>query len=163
MISSEATSLIRRSGEGQRVSPLGCDFVFKAVTGETGGAFSLIECAFLPFQKGAPLHFHKVMTEAFYILEGSLTFTVDGETTEATPGTFLLVQPGMLHGFDNTSAESARFLILATPAGHENYFVDMNALIEAEGQWPPRDFQKLIATAERHDIYFKPASATQTA
>jgi quercetin dioxygenase-like cupin family protein len=37
--------------------------------------------------------------ETFVILEGSATFTVDGEAIEATAGTIVVVPAGAVHGF----------------------------------------------------------------
>jgi quercetin dioxygenase-like cupin family protein len=37
--------------------------------------------------------------ETFVILEGSATFTVDGETIEAVAGTIVVVPAGAAHGF----------------------------------------------------------------
>jgi quercetin dioxygenase-like cupin family protein len=47
---------------------------------------------------GPDLHRHPY-EETFVILDGSATFTVDGETLEAAAGTILVVPPGAAHKF----------------------------------------------------------------
>jgi mannose-6-phosphate isomerase-like protein (cupin superfamily) len=47
---------------------------------------------------GPDLHRHPY-EETFVILDGSATFTVDGETLEAAAGTILVVPPGAPHKF----------------------------------------------------------------
>ena len=42
-------------------------------------------------------HVHDGEDDAFYILEGELTFTFGEEEAVATPGTFVLVPPGISH------------------------------------------------------------------
>jgi mannose-6-phosphate isomerase-like protein (cupin superfamily) len=43
---------------------------------------------------GPPRHYHRELTDMFYVLEGTLTFVVGDDTVEAPPGTFLLVPSG---------------------------------------------------------------------
>lgn len=147
-------NLVRLAGEGTHIARPGGEMLFKAIAGETGGAWSLIELKTDPYQTGAPLHYHKVMTEAFYVLEGQVTFTLDGKIVEAGPGSLVVASPGTVHGFNNTTPEPNRFLILASPGGHERFFENVAKLIEAEGQWPPRDMAKLVDMAARHDVYY---------
>jgi mannose-6-phosphate isomerase-like protein (cupin superfamily) len=39
-----------------------------------------------PSGKGTPLHFHKMHSDGFYVLEGTLTVTVDDEDRELSAG-----------------------------------------------------------------------------
>ncbi len=48
--------------------------------------------------RGPGLHTHPY-EETFVITDGSATFTVDGETIEASAGTILVVPPGAAHKF----------------------------------------------------------------
>ncbi len=48
--------------------------------------------------KGPELHRHPY-EETFVILEGSATFTVDGESIEAAAGTIVVVPPRAVHKF----------------------------------------------------------------
>jgi mannose-6-phosphate isomerase-like protein (cupin superfamily) len=64
-------------------------------------------------------HVHADEDDAFYILEGEMTFTFGGEEAVATPGTFVLVPPGVEHGFRNDGAEPVRMLNLHAPAGFD--------------------------------------------
>ena len=52
----------------------------------------------LPEGEGPVLHRHPY-EETFVILEGSATFTVDGETLEASADTIVVVPPGATHTF----------------------------------------------------------------
>lgn len=42
-------------------------------------------------------HYHKRMTELYYVLEGSGTIELDGETFPTEPGTSVLIKPGCRH------------------------------------------------------------------
>jgi mannose-6-phosphate isomerase-like protein (cupin superfamily) len=64
-------------------------------------------------------HVHDQEDDAFYILEGELTFTFGGEEASAPPGTFVLVPPGVEHGFRNDGDASVRMLNIHAPAGFD--------------------------------------------
>ena len=64
-------------------------------------------------------HVHADEDDAFYILEGEMTFTFDGEESAAPPGTFVLVPPGVRHGFRNGGDVPVRMLNIHAPAGFD--------------------------------------------
>ncbi len=64
-------------------------------------------------------HVHEAEDDAFYILEGELTFTLAGDEVSAGPGTFVLVPPGVEHGFRNDGSAAVRMLNLHAPAGFD--------------------------------------------
>ena len=72
-----------------------------------------------PHRDGPELHVHDAEDDAFYVLEGELTFTVDGEDVVAGPGTFVLVPPGVPHTFANRGDATARFVNVHAPAGFD--------------------------------------------
>jgi mannose-6-phosphate isomerase-like protein (cupin superfamily) len=64
-------------------------------------------------------HVHREEDDAFYILEGELTFVLGDGDVSAPPGTFVLVPPGVEHGFRNEGAEPVRMLNIHAPAGFD--------------------------------------------
>lgn len=48
-------------------------------------------------KQDSELHFHKQMTELYYIIEGEGHIELDGEVHPLTPGTAVLVKPGCRH------------------------------------------------------------------
>ncbi len=64
-------------------------------------------------------HVHAAEDDAFYIVEGEMTFTFGDETAAAPPGTFVLVPPGVSHGFRNDGATPVRMLNIHAPAGFD--------------------------------------------
>src|SRR5919199_5976653 len=64
-------------------------------------------------------HVHADEDDAFYILEGEMTFSVEGEDVAAPPGTFVLVPPGVRHGFRNDGAVPVRMLNIHAPGGFD--------------------------------------------
>jgi mannose-6-phosphate isomerase-like protein (cupin superfamily) len=64
-------------------------------------------------------HVHDGEDDAFYIVEGEMTFFSGGEETVAGPGTFVLAPAGVEHGFRNDGPEPLRFLNIHAPAGFD--------------------------------------------
>ena len=66
-------------------------------------------------------HVHADEDDAFYILDGEITFALgeQGDEVVAGPGTFVLVPPGVRHGFSNRTDEVVRILNLHAPAGFD--------------------------------------------
>ena len=78
--------------------------------------FSIIE-----IQAGRELeaHVHPEEDDAFYIVSGEMTFVHSGEETVAGPGTFVLVPPGVEHGFRNDGDVPVRMFNIHAPAGFD--------------------------------------------
>jgi len=64
-------------------------------------------------------HTHDAEDDAFYILEGELTFTLDDGEVAAGPGTFVLIPPGIRHGFRNDGDGAVRMLNIHAPGGFD--------------------------------------------
>ncbi len=72
---------------------------------------------------GPDPHFHRSISESFYVLSGTISLFDGSSWVDGTPGDFLYVPQGGVHGFRNESGEPASMLILFTPgAPREDYF-----------------------------------------
>ena len=100
-------------GEGRRVG----NVEFLARTIDTP-RFTL---GLIDFAAGRELevHVHDDEDDAFYILSGELTFMLGDEEVRAPAGTFVLVPPGVEHGFRNDTSEPVRILNVHSPAGFD--------------------------------------------
>ena len=110
-----ARAIVVAPGAGRRVG----NVEFLARTADT----PRFTCGIIDFAPGRALeaHVHDDEDDAFYILEGELTFALgeDGEEVVAGPGTFVLVPPGVRHGFSNRAETPVRMLNLHAPAGFD--------------------------------------------
>ena len=94
-----------------------------ATGASTGGLFGLYRWEFSGAVSGPGPHFHKTMTESFYILTGSVSIYDGRDWRTAEPGDFLHVPAGGSHGFRNESGEEASMLLHFAPgAPREAYF-----------------------------------------
>jgi mannose-6-phosphate isomerase-like protein (cupin superfamily) len=88
---------------------------------------------------GPPLH-HHAFDEAFYVLEGELTFQLGDELASAGPGSLTFAPAGSHHTLANLGDQPARYLLVCTPGGFERYFAKLAA--EAAGIEPPPEVAK---------------------
>jgi mannose-6-phosphate isomerase-like protein (cupin superfamily) len=110
---STGRSVVIAPGEGHRVG----NVEFLARTADTPRfTFGIIE---IPPGRVLEAHVHAEEDDAFYILEGVMTFDLGGETVPAPPGTFVLAPPGVEHGFRNDGDVPVRMLNIHAPAGFD--------------------------------------------
>jgi quercetin dioxygenase-like cupin family protein len=88
---------------------------------ETAGVVSMIELSSDAGFAGPPLHRHD-FDEAFYVLEGELTFQLGESLRAAGPGELAFAARGAHHTLANLSDAPARYLLICTPASFERYF-----------------------------------------
>ncbi len=117
----------------------GDEYRFLATGADTDGQYFLVE-AVVPPGGGPPPHIQTREEEAFYILQGTLTFYGDEGEIEAGPGTYLNIPKGAKHRFRNNSNDVARMLFFFAPAGIEGLFDQLAAMDEPAG-----DRESLIA------------------
>ncbi len=120
----ELTATMRRADAGpDLVFPNGTKAHYLATGASTDGAYGLYRWEMGPEPGGASPHFHRTMTESFYVLSGTVKLYDGSDWVDTTPGGFVHVPVGGVHGFRNESGEPATMLILFTPgAPREGYF-----------------------------------------
>jgi quercetin dioxygenase-like cupin family protein len=85
---------------------------------QTGERFAVIEIL-LPKAASPPLHSHP-QDETFYILDGEVNVWVEDQPRRCRPGAIAFAPGGAPHSF-RVESDTARMLVLSTPAGAERY------------------------------------------
>jgi mannose-6-phosphate isomerase-like protein (cupin superfamily) len=120
----EASGRLRPAGAPpDLVNASGTKVHYLATGADTDGQLGLYR-----FEMGSGLggpgpHFHRSITESFYVLSGAIRLFDGTGWVDGRPGDFLYIPQGGVHGFRNESGEPASMLILFTPgAPREDYF-----------------------------------------
>ncbi len=146
---------------GSSVHLLGTIITFRATAGQTEGHFSLVDTT-TASGAGTPAHVHSDDAEAFYVLEGSYEFVVNGKAGIHGPGSFVYMPQGCPHAFRNVGAAPARMLTINVPGGlHERFFLAAGDPVSAPDAFPASaapDLPKIIAAATAHGISMLPPS-----
>ena len=103
---------------------------------DTGGTYSIVEIKIFP--NGGPIpHIQTREHEGFYVLEGEISFIVDGKEIIAKSGTFVNIPPNVTHSFKNKTNSLAKMLIILAPGGLENLFVKIGDEVSDPTIQPP--------------------------
>ena len=139
-----------KAGAGNTLNVLGMPLRFLCDSGDTAGAWSLMEEE-IPIGLGPPPHRHD-WDEAYYVIDGVLDFEMDGKPVRVGPGDFVYLPRNTVHAFKGASRTPARVLIFAVPAHSSAFFEDVNR----EVRTVPDDLVKVPAIGRRHGIEFMP-------
>ena len=121
------------------------------LTGEqTGGQFTMLT-EITPPGGGPPPHYHEREDEWFHILDGTVSFLIEGAWSDARPGDSVLVPRRKVHTFKNNTSSPVRMLIHASPSGFEKFFAEAAAEFARPGG---PDMQRAVRIAESYGIHF---------
>lgn len=96
---------------------------YLATGASANGQFGLYRWDMGPLPSGPSAHFHRTISESFFILSGTVRVFNGERWIDANPGDLLYVPEGGVHAFRNESGEPASFLLLFAPgAPREEYF-----------------------------------------
>ncbi|MFE7853323.1 cupin domain-containing protein [Streptomyces sp. NPDC057403] len=110
---------------------------------------AIAESVLAPHTQGPPQHRHARHDEGFYIISGTVRFTVGDEDHDATAGTLVMVPPGIPHTFANLTDQPAVMLSTFTPDLYVQYFRDLQDTLAAGRPLTPEaniDTMKRYAT-----------------
>ncbi|MCV7282814.1 cupin domain-containing protein [Mycolicibacterium flavescens] len=124
----EASAWLRRSpengGPGPDYESFGLvEYHYLADQQATDGDYGLYRVDIAPNGGGPGPHYHRAMSEAFFVLSGAIRLYDGTDWKDGRTGDFLYVPPGGIHGFRNEADEPASILMLFAPgAPREHYF-----------------------------------------
>lgn len=121
---------------------------YLATGASTNGQFGLYRWDMAGPPSGPDPHFHKSISESFFILSGTVRLYDGRRWIDATAGDFLYVPEGGVHAFRNESGEAASMLLLFAPgAPREAYFEGLAGL----GHFSDEERAEFML---RHDTYW---------
>jgi len=118
-----------RDGASVDLGSLGVRFMIGG--SESGGGFALVEHPIPPRMLAAPLHRHSREDEYSYVLEGRMGAQLGDDVVYASAGDLVFKPRGQWHTFWNAGDEPCRILEIISPAGFEQYFADLAAILPA--------------------------------
>jgi quercetin dioxygenase-like cupin family protein len=154
--------------EGQNTSPQACVLgaregehlvhsrdhgnVFIKVGSATGSKNLALGTQQVRVGSGIPIHRHFKMDEAFYVLEGTGTVTLNDAQHSLEKGATIFIPRNCWHGFENPDHELLLLWIVA-PAGLDGFFREICAPIGA----PPKPLtrEQIKEIAWKYDTEFR--------
>jgi quercetin dioxygenase-like cupin family protein len=125
---------------------------YLATGASTDGQFGLYRWDMAASQSGPKPHFHKTISESFFVLSGTVRLYDGARWLDGKPGDFLYVPEGGIHAFDNDSGAPASMLILFAPGAPREPYFETLAEIGRTGRTPtPEEWADISL---RHDTYW---------
>ncbi len=142
--SGEVSAKFREAGAPPDLGGPGDGIHYLATSDATHGEFGLYRVMMRPKAGGPSTHFHRTISESFYILDGTVRLFNGDKWIEAERGDFLYVPQGGLHAFRNDADVPAEMLLLFTPGAPREEYFEQVAHITAEER---------AAFMDKHDSY----------
>ncbi len=113
----ESAVVMRGPGDADHATwAMGSLFEHLLLPEESGGRLGVATVT-QPPGIATPLHRHTREAEAFFMLEGEMTYRAGEDTFELTPGCFIYLPLGIPHAFRTRGVAPVRYLALTEP-GH---------------------------------------------
>jgi quercetin dioxygenase-like cupin family protein len=126
---------------------------------QTSGRYCLIDML-VPPSGGPPPHRHDY-EEMFTLLEGELAFTFRGETVTVRAGATVNIPANAPHHFVNASDTPARMLCLCSPAGLDEFFLEIGDPVASRTASPPKLGPEEKAERRRRAMALAPKYRTE--
>ncbi|HEX2137414.1 MAG TPA: cupin domain-containing protein [Microvirga sp.] len=124
---------------------------------ETEGSGSVVVFEFVvpPNARVPAAHYHREVDEVAYVLEGTVTTTLDGHRQELKGGESLFLPRGSVHIHENLHPETAKALIVMTPGSiGRRYFEEVAQEVNVPGK---PDLAKVKEIMLRHGLVPAPS------
>jgi mannose-6-phosphate isomerase-like protein (cupin superfamily) len=151
-MSSGNRAYVLQADEGKAIWFANALMLLKAGTDATDKRFAVLDQR-VPGGYAAPRHIHHAEDEAWYILEGDVTFYCGDDRFTAGQGAWVFLPMNVPHAF-KVGPAGARLLTLSAPSGFAD-FVEEAGEPASELAIPPQgplDLQKLTAVAAKYGV-----------
>lgn len=71
-----------------------------------------------------PRHYHRVAENIYIVLSGVIEVDIEGDVSKLEADDVLFIPPGAVHSTSNPGPDTATFIEIYAPAGHDFYIVD---------------------------------------
>jgi mannose-6-phosphate isomerase-like protein (cupin superfamily) len=146
---------VRAAASGPATWSMGGLFERLVSGADTGG---LLDASLVTQPPGIapPMHVHTREAEAWYLLEGTLTYQAGDERVDLEPGGFIYLPQGLPHAFRTTGTGPVRYLALTLP-GNVMGLYDEVGTPAAERRLPDggvtgEDIARWMAAAPRYGL-----------
>ena len=133
--------VVRRPGEGPATWAMGSLFEHLVGAADTDGQLG-VSLVTQPPGVATPLHRHTHEAEAFFILEGRVSYQAGEETYELDDGCFIYLPRSVPHAFRIRGSAPTRFVALTAPGGLMGLY-DEVGIPARERRLPGEDGQSL--------------------
>ena len=147
MMNASPQPLIIQPGAGKELRAFG-NVLSVMLSGEQTGGLLAVMIELTPPGGGPPLHVHDREDEIFLVIEGRLSYFVDGKWTEVGAGGLVYLPGGVAHCYRNTGDTPSRHSIITLPSGFEQFFAVAAEEFAQPGGPDPQKFSRSTGSME---------------
>lgn len=146
---------IRAAGDAPATWALGSLFERLVTAGHTGG---LLDAAIVTQPPGLapPEHVHTREAEAWFVLDGTLTYRAGDQLVDLAGGDFIYLPRDVPHAFRITGGRPARYLALAVPGHVLDLYSEVGTRAPErrlpDGGIPPADIARWLELAPAYGL-----------
>jgi quercetin dioxygenase-like cupin family protein len=115
---------------------VGATYTITVAGKDTNGRFCVIDMH-VPPGGGPPPHRHE-FEETFILLDGEVQVTFRGQKSTLRAGDTVNVPSNAPHQFHNASSEPVRMICICSPAGNDEFFLEVGVPVPTRTTPPPR-------------------------
>jgi quercetin dioxygenase-like cupin family protein len=153
----ETRDVVVTSSGGSSVATWAMGALFERLVGagETGGQLGAAIVT-QPPGSATPLHVHTREAEAWYLLEGAMTYRAGADTVRLVAGDFIYLPRDVPHAFRTTGPVSSRFLALTVPGELLDIYDEVGSPASErrlpDGGLPAAEVSRWIELAPRYGL-----------
>jgi len=142
MMQTEFSTIVNTEEHRETLSVIGNTIKVIIDGKQTGNAYSIFELT-VPPTIGAGIHIDTAWDEWWFVIEGTFTFTMNGERKELGAGSFEYGPKGVPHSFKNETNTIGKLLMVTRPSGLENFFRNVHE-VSLNGRPDKETFVKIM-------------------
>jgi quercetin dioxygenase-like cupin family protein len=152
-------AIVHKPGDGKAFWMLGGLYEVLLSSDETNGTATIMQMT-MPPGMGPPPHIHHGVAETVYVVDGTVTYHVDGQKFEGGPGTLFHIPPDTKERFEPKTR--ARVVVTYEPGGMEKFFAEAGEPAQRRELPPaptsPPDVARLTKIGNKHGLEIQPPS-----
>jgi mannose-6-phosphate isomerase-like protein (cupin superfamily) len=141
---------IIRSADKKGTHTANSEYVFHFSSYPIHGNISLYEGHFKNRSQNKGLHYHKIMTEIFTVLQGEFFFNTANEEHILQSNDTIIIPPLVIHGFSAKLPDSRLQFVSTVIIDREDFFMELAKITNGE---TVLNEEELEAFYNRHDQY----------
>jgi quercetin dioxygenase-like cupin family protein len=151
-----ATAIVHKPGEGQAFWMLGGLYEVLLSSDESNGTATIMQMT-MPAGMGPPPHVHRGVTETVYVVDGTITYHIEGRKVEGGPGTLFRIPADTTERFEPKT--KTRVVVTYEPGGMDKFFAEAGEPAKKRELPPPPtsgpDVARLEKIGARHGVEFR--------
>ncbi|QEC68911.1 cupin domain-containing protein [Panacibacter ginsenosidivorans] len=108
------------------------EYTFHISSYDTDGKVCLYEALFKNHQQNKSVHYHKLITETFTVLEGEFYFYLDKDEYVLGKGDSLVIPPYTIHGFRSKAPNSRVMIAFSDSRNRDDFFIELAQIVNGE-------------------------------